>query len=356
MSTTASPSITTRLPFFILLLALVALVVYLNWPKAQAEKKRHQRVVAVKVISAKQNEFKDVIEALGNVRANEQVLITSQNADIVEEVAFDDGQSVKKGDVLVRFNDQQEQARVKELEANLAESVAQLNRFQGLLSKKATSKSQVDEQEAKTKAIAAQLLIARTQLSDLTIHAPFDGVLGFREISLGSYVKSGDVITSLDDLSLVKVDFSVPERFFTTIQVGQAINARNTAYDNEVFVGRISSVDSRIDADTRMIKVRAEIPNENIKLRPGMLLTIEVERKIDNVLQIPESAIIPIEDKHYVFVVSDGKAKRKTITVGRRKPGIAEVLSGLAENETVVIEGALKLREGTSVNVLEDAQ
>jgi len=148
----------------------------------------------------------------------------------------------------------------------------------------------------------------------------------------------------------------VPERFFTTIKVGQTINARNTAYDTEVFVGRISSVDSRIDADTRMIKVRAEIPNQNFKLRPGMLLTIEVERKVDNVLQIPESAIIPIEDKHFVFVVNDGKAQRKTITVGRRKPGVAEILSGLTEKEKVVIEGALKLREGTSVELLEDAQ
>jgi len=355
MSNTASPSFKTRLPFFILLFAMIALVMYLNWPEKQAEKKRHERVVSVKTISATLNEFKDVIEALGNVRANEQVLITSQNADIVEEVAFNDGQSVKQGDVLVRFNDQQERARVKELEANLAESVAQLNRFQGLLSKKATSKSQVDEQEAKTKAISAQLLIARTQLNDLTIHAPFDGVLGFREVSVGSYVKSGEVITSLDDLSLVKVDFSVPERFFTTIKTGQQVSARNKAYDNEVFVGRISSVDSRIDANTRMIKVRAEIPNKQAKLRPGMLLTVEVERKIDNVLQIPESAIIPIEDKHYVFVVSDGKAQRKAITVGRRKPGIAEVLNGLTENEIIVTEGALKLRQGTSVNVLEES-
>lgn len=254
----------------------------------------------------------------------------------------------------MRLNHQEEAARVKELEANLAESVAQLNRFQGLWKKKATSKSQVDEQEAKTKAIAAQLLIAKTKLSDLTIMAPFDGVLGFREISVGSYVESGEVITSLDDLSVVKVDFSVPERFFTTIKIGQVIQAKNTAYDGESFNGKVTSIDPRIDDVTRMVKVRAEIPNMEFKLRPGMLLSIAVERKIEQVLQIPENAIIPIEDSHYVFVIMDNKAVRKQVQVGRRKPGIAEILDGLTEHEAVVTEGAIKLREGTLVNVLED--
>ncbi len=348
-----SSSIKSRLPFLLLFVSLAALVVYLNWPSTQAEKQRSQRVVSVKVVTAQQGEFKDTIEALGNVRANEQVLITSQYADIVEEITFSDSQVVKKGDVLVRFNDQEEHARVKELEANLAESVAQLNRYQGLLSKRATSKSQVDEQDAKTKAISAQLLIAKTKLSDLTIHAPFDGLLGFREISVGSYVQSGDVITSLDDLSVVKVDFSVPERFFTTIKIGQAIGAKNTAYDDEQFTGQVTSIDPRLDAVTRMVKVRAEIANPLLKLRPGMLLTIEVERKVDKVLQISESAIIPIEDKHFVFLVTDNVAMKKEVLVGRRKPGIAEILGGIQAGDVVVTEGALKLREGTQVNVLE---
>lgn len=348
-----SSSIKNRLPFLLLLLSLAVLVIYLNWPSTQVEQQRSQRIVSVKVVTAEQNEFKDTIEALGNVRANEQVLITSQYADIVEEVTFRDSQVVKKGDVLVRFNDQEEHARVKELEANLAESVAQLNRYQGLLSKRATSKSQVDEQEAKTKAISAQLLIAKTKLSDLTIHAPFDGLLGFREISVGSYVQSGDVITSLDDLSVVKVDFSVPERFFTTIKIGQVIGAKNTAYDDEQFSGQVTSIDPRLDPVTRMVKIRAEIANPLFKLRPGMLLTIEVERNVDNVLQIPESAIIPIEDKHFVFLVSDNVAIKKEVFVGRRKPGVAEILGGIQAGDRVVTEGALKLREGTQVSVLE---
>ncbi|MFD2164754.1 efflux RND transporter periplasmic adaptor subunit [Thalassotalea euphylliae] len=347
-------TIKSRLPFLTLLLLIAGLIVYINWPQEAGEKKRHQRTVAVRVAQAQTEEFKDVIEALGNARANEQVLITSKNADFVEGVYFTDGQIVSKGDILVKLNHAEEDAKIKELEANLAESVAQLNRFQGLLQKKATSKSQVDEQEAKTKAIAAQLLSARTKLNELTISAPFDGVLGFREISVGAYIESGALITSLDDLSIVKVDFSVPERFYTTVKIGQAIEATNTAYGQRVFMGKITSIDPRIDNVTRMVKIRAEIPNSDYALRAGMLLNINVERSVENVLQVPESAVIPIEDRHYVFVTNEGKAVRKQVTVGRRKPGKVEIIGGLVEGEAVVVEGALKLREGSSVNILEN--
>lgn len=345
-------TIKTRLPLVIILGLLVALVVYLNLPTKENEKQRRQRVVAVKMAQATSAPFRDVVEALGNTKANEQVLITSKYADVVDEISFSDGQIVNKNDILVRLNSQEEAAKVKELEANLAESVSQLNRFQDLLSKKATSKSQVEEQEAKTKAISAQLLSARTKLNELTIKAPFDGVLGFREISVGAYVKAGDVITSLDDLSLVKVDFSVPERFYTTMAIGQTVEADSVAYQGQSFIGKIASIDPRIDPITRTVKVRAEILNPEFKLRPGMLLHIKVERRVDTVLQVPESAIIPIEDKHFVFVAIDGKAQRKTVTVGRRKPGVVEVTSGLVDGESVVVEGALKLRDGTNINVL----
>jgi len=301
---------------------------------------------------AQVNDFKDTVESLGSAIANEQVFITSKSSDLVEQISFEDGQAVKAGQVLVRLNSQEENAKVKELEANLAESVAQLNRLQDLYKKKATSKSVVEEQEAKTKAIGAQLMSAKTKLFDLTIKAPFDGVLGFREISLGAYISAGDVITSLDDLSQVKVDFNIPERFFTTLKVGQKVEAKNAAYD-EVFTGEISSIDSRIDPTTRMVKVRALIPNDEQKLRAGMLLKITVERQVEQVLMVPESAIIPIENDHFVFTISEGKAKKTQVTIGRRQPGVVEILDGLNEGQGVVTEGALKLRDGSAVNVLE---
>ncbi|RHW77441.1 efflux RND transporter periplasmic adaptor subunit [Colwellia sp. RSH04] len=346
-------TISSRLPLLTILTVLIGLVVYLQWPASEQQRKSYKRIVSVKNATVAMAEFVDSVEGVGTARANEKVLITSKYSDLVEEVFFQDGQIVKRGDVLVRLNNQEELAKVKEYEANLSESVAQLNRLTELLTTKATSKSIVDQQEAKTKAISAQLSSARTRLEELTIKAPFSGMLGFREISRGAYINSGSVITSLDDVSTIKVDFTLPERLLTKVHVGQKISATNSAYKDKKFIGEISSIDSRIDASTRSIKVRAKLPNDNLNLRPGMMLNIQVVLLVEELLQLPESTIIPIEDKHYVFVIEDDLATRKEVTIGRRQAGIVEVLSGVKQGEQVVVEGALKLRDGANVKVLE---
>lgn len=348
-----SAAFSRRIPLFLLVGVLIALVIYLQWPEQVTNKVKHQRVVSVKTTKIALAEFKDAVEAVGTSRANEQVYITSKYSDVVEEVLFQDGEAVKKGEVLIRLNSREEAAKVKELQANLAESVSQLNRFQDLYKQKATSQSLVDQQEAQTKAISAQLLSAQIKLAELTIKAPFSGVLGFREISLGALINVGDVITSLDDLSIIKVDFSIPERYLTTVSIGQRIEATNTAYNEDVFIGEITSIDSRVDSMTRTLKVRAKIPNSDRKLRAGMLLNLQVVRKVEQVLQIPESAVIPIENDHFVFVIESDKAVKKQLEIGRRYHGFIEVISGLDMGAVVVIEGALKLRDGVSVNAME---
>jgi len=352
-SSATKTSLASRIPLFILLLALVSLIVYIQWPQEKVQKEKYQHVVAVKMTPVLLTEFIDSVEAVGTARANEQVEITSKYADLVDEVYFEDGQSVLKGDLLVKLNNLAEQAKVSELAANLSESEAHLQRLSDLLANRATSKSLVDQQIAKTKAIEAQLLSAHARLNDTSIKAPFSGVLGFREISRGAYIDAGSIITSLDDLSHIKVDFYLPERLLTHIHIGQQITAINSAYQDKAFIGEIMAIDNRIDAETRSIKVRASIANENLKLRPGMLLNISVILQVEQILQLPESAIIPIEDKHYVFVANEGKAQRKAIIIGRRHPGVVEVISGLMEGENVVVEGALKLRDGTAVKVLQ---
>jgi len=350
-ATNSSP-FTSRLPLFMLLTILVALITYLQWPEAEKEKSQYKRVVAIKMTPVILTDFIESVEAVGTARANEQVVITSKYSDLVDEIFFDDGQQVKKGAVLVKLNNQQEVAKVNELRANLSESKAHLKRLTELLASRATSKSLVEQQGAKTKAIEAQLVSARARLNDLTIRAPFSGVLGFREVSKGAYIDAGNAITSLDDLSIIKVDFHLPERLLTHIHVGQQVSAANTAYRNKEFIGKITAIDSRIDSSTRSIKVRANISNEALKLHPGMLLNISVLLQVEKILQLPESSIIPIENVHYVFVENEGKAVRKAIKIGRRHPGVVEVVSGLAEGEQVVVEGALKLREGSSVSII----
>jgi membrane fusion protein (multidrug efflux system) len=349
---TNTSAFTNRLPLFILVAILVVLIIYLQWPETKHEEEKFQRVVAVKMLPVILTEFIESVEGVGTARANEQVIITSKYSDIVDDIYFDDGQKVKKGAVLVKLNNQEELARVSELTANLSESQAHLTRLTELLSSRAISKSLVEQQEAKTKAIEAQLVSANGKLSDLIIRAPFAGVLGFREVSKGAYVDAGDIITSLDDLSSIKVDFHLPERLLTHIHVGQQVTAFNSAYPYKEFIGKITALDSRIDSSTRSIKVRATINNKALKLRPGMLLNISVLLQVENILQLPESSIIPIENTHYVFVVKEEKAVRKAIEIGRRHPGVVEVISGLVAGEKVVVEGALKLRDGSVVSII----
>ncbi|WP_371377584.1 efflux RND transporter periplasmic adaptor subunit [Thalassotalea aquiviva] len=341
----------SRLPLILLSAVLVVLLIFLNWPKPNQSVERRARVVTVKTTNVIEAKFVDEVEALGTAKANEQVNITAQYSDLVESIHFSDGDRVKKGDILVELVKAEEQAKVKELEANLAESTAQLNRYKELLQKKVAAISELDDQKAKTDAIVARLSSAQAVLDSLTIRAPFDGQLGFRQVSVGALVRNGDVITSLDDLDTIKVDFAIPERFLPTLKIGQSIEAGNIAYNDKTFEGKVTSIASRVDPSTRTIVIRAEIPNPELKLRPGMLMTISLVRNVEQVLQLPESAVIPFEDRHFVFVVEDNVAKRKYIEVGRRKPGVVEILSGLEQDEQVVIEGALKLRDGAQVKL-----
>lgn len=346
----------SRLPLIILSGLLIALLVYLNWPKPEAVKKYNAHVISVKTAKLIMAKFSDEFEALGTAKANEDVIITSQYSDIIESIHFNDGDVVKKGDILVELGKAEEQAKVQEYQANLDESTAQLNRFRELLKNNVGSIAQRDEQLAKVQAIKAQLRSAEAILANLTIRAPFDGQLGFRQVSVGALIENGETITSLDDIETIKVDFSIPERFITTVRVGQLIAATNIAFPNVKFNGKVTSISPRVDAVTRTVQVRAVIPNTPAKLRPGMLMSIILERNIEEVLQLPESAIIPFEDRHFVFVVEDGSAKRVDVVIGRRKPGTVEIISGIDEGTNVVVEGALKLRDGTKVQTTEDQE
>ncbi|WNC71375.1 efflux RND transporter periplasmic adaptor subunit [Thalassotalea psychrophila] len=339
----------SRLPLLILSGLLIALLAYLNLPEPNVKQSQSARVVSVKTTPVIMAEFSDEFEALGTTKANEEVVITAQYTDIIKSIHFNDGDRVKKGDILVELFKAEEQAKIKELQANLDQSSAQLQRYKDLLEQSAASISQRDEQKAKVQSFRAQLLSAQATLNNLTIRAPFDGQLGFREVSVGALINDGSTITTLDDISVIKLDFAIPERFITTVNIGQTVASSNVAYPGKNFIGKVTSIAPRVDAVTRTIQIRAEIDNSNNKLRPGMLMSIILERNVAQVLQIPESAVIPYEDKHFVFVIENDTAKRVDISVGRRKPGIVEVTSGINEGINVVIEGALKLRDGSQV-------
>jgi membrane fusion protein (multidrug efflux system) len=342
-------------PLLIAVIALIGFVVYINLPQqAQQGGPRGSEQTPVVVISASNQPFPVIVEALGTAVANESVNITAQQAETIDKIAFDDGDVVVAGQVLVELNNRAEEARVSELDINVAEAKRQLNRIKNLANQSAASEQLLDEQEARVKALSAQRDVAQADLEELIIRAPFGGRLGTRLVSIGSLVRPGDVIATLDDLSVIKVDFSISEVHLASVNNGQIIYASSVAYPGVKFIGEITNIDSRIDPVTRSIQVRAQLPNQELKMRPGMLLQINLEKRVLDALVIPESALVPEGDSQYVFVVNgQQKAVKTLVEVGERKPGLVQILDGLEAGEKVIIEGTLRVRDGSDVRILD---
>jgi membrane fusion protein (multidrug efflux system) len=176
--------------------------------------------------------------------------------------------------------------------------------------------------------------------------------VGLRRVSLGKLINPGTVITTLDDTSSMKVDFSVPDIYVASLREGLQLVARSTAWPGREFTGRVLSVDSRIDPVSRAVTVRALLPNKDAALKPGMFLTVELAREQRPALLIPEEALVPEQARQFVYVVANGRVSKREVQIGRRAPGRVEVAQGLKEGERVVTEGTLKLREGTPVREL----
>ncbi|MBL8269695.1 efflux RND transporter periplasmic adaptor subunit [Steroidobacter sp.] len=312
------------------------------------------REVPVMIAHPKLKEFAQEVEALGTVRAKESVDITAKVADRVAAIHFEEGKQVKKGDVLVELDNEEARADLAAAEAAERDSRSLYKRSQELFQTKALSEAQLDQLEATMLANQARVAAARSRVNDRVIRAPFGGRVGLRNVSLGSLVSPGGVITTLDDLSTVKLDFAVPELFLSSLQPGLTVEARSSAYPNTVFKGRVDSIDTRVDPTTRAIVVRALADNRDARLRPGMFMTLQLVRKAGKALMLPESAIVPEDSKHFVFVVADGRALKREIVIGRRRPGEVEILEGATEADVVVIDGTLNLHDGTAVAARND--
>ena len=165
-------------------------------------------------------------------------------------------------------------------------------------------------------------------------------------------MQPGDTITTLDDISLIKVDFSIAENHLASVAKGQTLSASSVAYPGEEFIGKISNIDTRLDPISRSIRVRATIDNQDNRLRPGMLLTVIVEKRVLNTLVLPEKALVPVQDKQYVYVVKDNVAHQTEVVIGERRPGLVQIVSGLNKGDEVITEGTLRVRDQSPVNVL----
>ena len=320
--------------------------------KPGSDQKRPQPVI---VTQARLGQFEDRIEALGTLRANETITVTATVTEPVTAVNFDDGQRVKAGDILVEMMSKEEEAELNAAQATLSEAQRQVERIAPLVKGGAASKSVLDQRQRELDTARAALDSVKSRISDRVITAPFDGILGLRHISVGAVLQTGTVITTLDDDSRMKLDFSVPSVFLSALKAGLEIEAKSNAYPGRIFKGKITSIDSQVNTETRSIMVRAVLPNEEYVLRPGLLMSVEILKNPRQALVIPEEALVPVGHQNYVFTLEEAgegfTAKRHEVTLGTRRPGEVEIMDGLSEDEKVITHGTLSISDGDAVTI-----
>ncbi len=312
-------------------------------------------VVPVVISTLRIERFEDSLEALGTLKANESVVITSNLSDHIKTLHFEDGEQVEKGQLLAELTVGEERAQLNEAIALRDDQKLRFEQVEELYAKEMSSQRELNNNKALLAAAESRVRRLQAQIADHRVLAPFSGTLGFRRVSEGAFVDPKTALTSLDDLSVMKLDFTVPETYMAALRRGMAVHARSDAWSGELFEGSVQTVDTQVDPRTRSATARATIPNPDGKLRPGMLMKLKVVRSVDQVLLLPEEALIPSDRDQRVFLLDENDVARlHTIKIGRRRRGAAEVLEGLDVGDRVVVEGVVRVRDNQKVRVTEN--
>lgn len=309
----------------------------------------------VVVVQAKSQPLEEKISLVGNVLANEAVEIKSEVEGTVTEVHFSEGQSVEKGAPLITLNERKLQAEVQQAEANFKLSQSNLDRAKKLFEEKLISKQEYDQLSTTYQANEANLELRRQHLRDVKIIAPFEGVVGARSVSPGQVISKNTSITWVTDLDPVKVEVSVPERFLGQLKVNQPLDIKVAAYPKENFRGKVYFVAQNVNPVDRTALIKAELPNPDHKLKPGMFANLELTMAIrENAIVIPEVALTRVLDnnKAMVYIVgSNNVAQIRPVELGIRMPGEVEIIKGIQAGENVIVEGIQKTIPGNPVKI-----
>jgi membrane fusion protein (multidrug efflux system) len=323
-----------------------------------------QRPPAVEVAKVEKAMLVDETQSVGSLRSFQGVILRPEVGGRVSQVLFKDGQKVKKGQVLVQFDDQLPAAQLAQSKAELSIAQANHTRNQELVSQNFISKRSLDESDAALQVAQAKLALAQATLQRLKVLAPFDGTAGLRQINVGDYLKDGADMVNVEDIEAVLLDFRLPERFQAKIKPGQKAQVTMDALPGRKFTAVVQAIDPLIDANGRSVGVRGCIDNRQMQLRPGMFARVNaVFGERDDALVIPEEAIVPQGGRATVLRVVPGPNKdeliseRVTVKIGIRQPGRVEILEGLSMGDSVVVAGQQRLqKEGTVVRVIDTSK
>ncbi|MCA3717046.1 MAG: efflux RND transporter periplasmic adaptor subunit [Brevundimonas sp.] len=299
--------------------------------------------------------FSDQIDVLGVARGQRSVNITSATSELITVVLFEDGQRVGAGAPLVRLQAGEEEASIIQARANLAQAEREYERFRGLAERGVAPRVSVEDALTVVETARATLAAAEARQGDRVIRAPFAGVLGLSTVTPGTLISPGAVITTLDDISVIRVDFPVPERYLGLLRQGLPITATADAYAGESFSGRIALIDTRINETTRAVTARAEFPNPGGRIRPGMLMRVGIQQGQRQSPSVPESAVQFEGENAFVYRIAAGErgstAQRVEVEPGAVEGGFVEILSGLTANDRVVGSGLNRIQPNAPVTV-----
>jgi membrane fusion protein, multidrug efflux system len=317
-----------------------------------AQETRDRPPPLVKTQAVVQRTFVNRYQAVGTATANEQVVLTAPVTERITRLGFNDGDYVRAGQMVAILAQGQESAALVSASAQAREAEQQLARIAALRNKGFATKASLDMQIAAVAAARGQAGEARASLADRVVRAPFSGYASLRSISVGAVVNAGSEIATISDTSRIKLDFAVPETLLSSVTVGQAIEARSSAYPDRPLRGTVSAVDPVVDPVTRSATLRAILPNGDGRIKPGMLLSVQIESRARSGIAVPELAVLLEGEQRYVYTIDKaGMAKRVQVETGGREGNLIEIVNGLTPGSKIVTEGVVKLSEGAKVRV-----
>lgn len=339
--------------FRITLLAVSALVFSSCGSKAEEAPKRGgaQAILTVNGIIVQPQELENVVRSSGTVLASESVDLAAEAAGRIERISFREGAKVEKDELLVTINDDDLQAQLKKTDLQIQLALEQEKRQRQLFEINGISKEQYDIALNQVNTLKADKENLVASIRKREIRAPFDGRIGLRYVSEGSYVSSTTRIASIQKISLLKVDFSIPEKYADKVAVGDVVQF-NSEETKQHFSGKLYAIEPKIDAATRTLQLRALCDNRSESIFPGAYVQIELKlKKTDDALMIPTQAVIPVLKGQTVFIVRNGAAVSLPVKTGTRTASAIQILEGVTAGDTIITTGLMQLRPGMPVKV-----
>ncbi|MFH1525935.1 MAG: efflux RND transporter periplasmic adaptor subunit [Bacteroidota bacterium] len=295
--------------------------------------------------------LQNIIFSNGTLISNEEVLIQSEISGKITQIQFEEGRRVKKNDLLIKINDAELQATLKKNQSRETLARDKEFRYKQLLEKGLTSQQEYDVALSELNSVFADVELTQAQIDKTEIRAPFNGVVGLRSVSLGSYILPQTKIATLQSINPMKVDFSVPQKYFSLIKAGKSIFVKQSSTD-KLFNGKIYAVEPKIDQNTRTVQARALVPNDRGELTPGAYIEIDIVlEELNNAVMVPTNVIVPDIEGKKIFIYKNGKAVPVPVETGIRTEDEIQIVSGLNIGDTLIVSGIIQLRPNAPVKL-----